>query len=70
MLKLLPKNQKPSYEDFYSHNYSRVLRYVHGKIGNGMDAEDLTSEIFYTAIAIIRTMIRRKALLQLGFTWL
>lgn len=46
MLKLLPKNQKPSYEDFYSHNYSRVLRYVHGKIGNGMDAEDLTSEIF------------------------
>ena len=46
MLKLLPKNQKPSYEDFYSDNYDRVVYYVRNKIGNNEDAEDLTSEVF------------------------
>lgn len=46
MLKLLPKNQKPAYEDFYSEQYDRVLYYVRNKIGNPEDAEDLTSEVF------------------------
>ncbi|MBQ6999490.1 MAG: sigma-70 family RNA polymerase sigma factor [Oscillospiraceae bacterium] len=46
MLKLLPKNKKPIYEDFYAENYDRVLHYVRGKIGNFEDAEDLVSEIF------------------------
>lgn len=46
MLKFLPKNQKPDYEDFYSSNYSRVLYHVRGKITNSQDAEDLTSEVF------------------------
>ncbi len=46
MLKLLPKKQKPPYEEFYVNNYSRVLYYVQNKIGNSVDAEDLTSEVF------------------------
>ena len=46
MLKLLPKNQKPLYEDFYQDNYGRVLYYVRQKIACAEDAEDLVSEVF------------------------
>lgn len=46
MLKLLPKNQVPPFEDFYSDNYNRVLYYVRNKIGSSEDAEDLVSEVF------------------------
>ena len=46
MLKLLPKKEKPDYEDFYSSNYGRVLYYVKNKINSVEDAEDLTSEVF------------------------
>lgn len=46
MLQLLPKNQKPDYDDFYKDNYSRVVNYVKNKINNFEDAEDLTSEVF------------------------
>lgn len=43
---LLTKNRKPDYEEFYSDNFDRVLRYVQGKITSTEDAEDLTSEVF------------------------
>lgn len=46
MLKILPQNPKPSYEDFYESHYKRVLFYVRGKIENAEDAEDLVSEVF------------------------
>ncbi len=46
MLKLLPKTEIPSYEDFYAQNYSRVLYYVKGKLASPEEAEDLTSEVF------------------------
>lgn len=46
MLQLLPKKQKPDYEDFYKDNYNRVVNYVKNKITNHEDAEDLTSEVF------------------------
>ena len=46
MLKLLPKKEKPDYEDFYSTNYGRVLYYVKNKINAAEDAEDLVSEVF------------------------
>ena len=46
MLKLLPKKEKPDYEDFYSDNYGRVLYYVKQKINSAEDAEDLVSEVF------------------------
>ncbi len=46
MLKISPEKRKPPYEEFHVKNYSRVLHYIRNKIGNSMDAEDLTSEIF------------------------
>lgn len=46
MIKLLPKKEKPDYEDFYSNNYGRVLYYAKNKINSVEDAEDLTSEVF------------------------
>lgn len=46
MLKLLPKKEIPTYEEFYESNYTRVLYYVKNKISSVEDAEDLTSEIF------------------------
>ena len=46
MLQLLPKNQKPDYDDFYKDNYNRVVNYVKNKINNYEDAEDLASEVF------------------------
>lgn len=46
MLKLLPKKEKPDYEDFYRDNYNRVLYYVKNKINSEEDAQDLTSEVF------------------------
>lgn len=46
MLKLLPKEEKPDYEAFYSSNYGRVLGYIKNKIPSAEDAEDLASEVF------------------------
>ena len=43
---ILPKSPKPTYEDFYSSHYQRVLRYVRAKIISEEDAEDLVSEVF------------------------
>lgn len=40
------QTQKPDYETFYQENYSRVLRYVCGKLSNSHDAEDLTGDVF------------------------
>lgn len=46
MLKLLPKSEVPTFEDFYRTNYNRVLNYVRKKITVSEDAEDLVSEVF------------------------
>lgn len=46
MLKLLPKTNKLSFEDFYQQNYNRALNYVRNKIIVNEDAEDLVSEVF------------------------
>lgn len=46
MLKLIPKKNIPSYEDFYAEHYPRVLRYVRGKLDSPEDAEDLVSAVF------------------------
>ena len=46
MLKLLPKSDEITFEDFYQSNYSRVLNYVRNKITANEDAEDLVSEVF------------------------
>ena len=46
MLQLLPKTDKPPFEEFYEANYSRVVQYIRRKLENLHDAEDLASEIF------------------------
>lgn len=46
MLKLIAVNPKVDYEDFYTANRDRVFRYVHNKIANYEDSEDLVSEVF------------------------
>lgn len=46
MLIIFPKQQKPSYEDFYSAHYQRVLNYTRKKITVSEDAEDLVGDVF------------------------
>lgn len=38
--------EKPPFEVFYREYYLRILNYIHSKLGNRTEAEDLTSEIF------------------------
>jgi len=49
MLRLMPHSAKPSYEDVFSANHSKVVQYINKKIGNLSDAEDLASEVFLYA---------------------
>lgn len=37
---------KPSFQEFYSEYYQKVVFYINKKISNPFDAEDLASEIF------------------------
>ena len=46
MLQLLPKKEKPTFEEFYEDNFQRVVQYIRRKLDNLHDAEDLASEIF------------------------
>lgn len=46
MLQLLPKNQKPLFEDFYEANFNKVVQYIYKKLGNMQDSEDLASDVF------------------------
>lgn len=46
MLKILPRNSKLSFEDFYQQNYNRALNYVRNKITVSEEAEDLVSDVF------------------------
>ena len=46
MLQLLPKDRKPTFEEFYADNFDTVVRYLYKKLMNMADAEDLASEVF------------------------
>ena len=46
MLQLLPKKEKPTFEEFYENNFQRIVQYIRGKLDNLQDAEDLASEVF------------------------
>lgn len=46
MLELLPKKNKPSFEELYSQWFDKSVQYIYKKIGNLHDAEDLASEVF------------------------
>jgi RNA polymerase sigma-70 factor (ECF subfamily) len=44
----------PNWEAIYSDNVTWVYRLMYGKVGNQPDAEDLTAEVFTTALRPLR----------------
>ena len=46
MIQFVPATSKPSYEEFYSANFQRVVQYINKKIGNLDDAQDIAGDVF------------------------
>lgn len=46
MIQFIPTADKPSYEEFYSSNFQRVVQYINKKIGNLDDAQDIAGDVF------------------------
>lgn len=46
MIQFKPASSKPTYEDFYSSNFERIVQYINKKIGNLDDAQDIASDVF------------------------
>ncbi|HEY1445321.1 MAG TPA: sigma-70 family RNA polymerase sigma factor [Acidimicrobiales bacterium] len=44
----------PDWEAVYTDNVERLYRLMYGRVGNRPDAEDLTSEVFRTALGPLR----------------
>ena len=42
----MPLQEKPSFDDFYSENYPKVLNYLRSRLSDRDAAEDLSSDIF------------------------
>ncbi|GAA1995700.1 sigma-70 family RNA polymerase sigma factor [Catenulispora subtropica] len=51
----LPSAVYPNWEAIYSDNVGRIYRLMYSKVGNRHDAEDLTSQVFLTALGPLRT---------------
>ncbi|MFC5762914.1 RNA polymerase sigma factor [Actinacidiphila bryophytorum] len=51
----LPTAVYPGWEAIYEDNVARIHRLMYGKVGNRPDAEDLTSQVFVTALKSLRT---------------
>jgi RNA polymerase sigma-70 factor (ECF subfamily) len=51
----LPTAVYPGWEAIYEDNVARIHRLMYGKVGNRPDAEDLTSQVFLTALKSLRT---------------
>jgi RNA polymerase sigma-70 factor (ECF subfamily) len=45
----------PDWESIYLDNVERLYRVMYGRVGNRPDAEDLTAEVFRTALGPLRT---------------
>ncbi|PZS36831.1 MAG: RNA polymerase subunit sigma [Pseudonocardiales bacterium] len=45
----------PGWEAIYADNVARIYRLMFTKVGNRVDAEDLTSQVFLNALAPLRT---------------
>ena len=52
---MVPANAYPDWEAIYRDNVDRVYRLMFAKVGNRADAEDLTAEVFLTALRPMRT---------------
>jgi RNA polymerase sigma factor (sigma-70 family) len=48
------------WEDVYEDNVGWVYRLLYGRVGNRMDAEDLTSEVFLAALRPLRATASRR----------
>ena len=49
-----PDDAYPSWEEIYRDNVDRIYRLMFAKVGNRADAEDLTAEVFMTALRPLR----------------
>lgn len=50
----LPTAAYPDWEAIYADNVDRIYRLMFGKVGNRQDSEDLTSQVFLTALPSLR----------------
>jgi RNA polymerase sigma factor (sigma-70 family) len=53
-LRVLDANSYPDWESVYRDNIDRLYRLMYARVGNRPDAEDLTSEVFRTALGPLR----------------
>lgn len=54
-LRQLPTAAYPNWEAIYEDNVGRIYRLMFAKVGNRPDCEDLTSQVFLTALPSLRT---------------
>ncbi len=54
-LRRLPTAAYPDWEAIYNDNVARIYRLMFAKVGNRPDSEDLTSQVFLTALPSLRT---------------
>lgn len=54
-LRVISERAYPDWEAVYRDNVGRIYALMFGKVGNRADAEDLTSEVFLTALRPLRT---------------
>ena len=52
--RVLPTAAYPGWEAIYADNVERIYRLMYAKVGNRHDAEDLTSQVFLTALGPLR----------------
>jgi RNA polymerase sigma-70 factor, ECF subfamily len=53
-LRVVDSNAYPDWESVYRDNIDRLYRLMYARVGNRADAEDLTSEVFSTALPPLR----------------
>jgi RNA polymerase sigma-70 factor (ECF subfamily) len=53
-LRVVDADAYPDFEAVYTDNVGRVYRTIYARVGNRPDAEDLTSEVFRTALGPLR----------------
>jgi RNA polymerase sigma factor (sigma-70 family) len=53
-LRLVSAEAYSGWEEIYRDNVNRLYRVLYGKVGNRADAEDLTAEVFLTALRPLR----------------
>ncbi|WP_416276455.1 RNA polymerase sigma factor [Mycolicibacterium sp. J2] len=77
-LRLVTQGSYPDWEAVYEDNATWVYRTIYARVGNRADAEDLTSEVFLTAmrpirltasVAEVRAYLRRTASTVLAAHW-